>query len=81
MNCEYEEYKNKWKKNQMHKNKTMFSEMGNCIMKDKFVVKNETEFNIFFQVTEQKLDLDIADIRPGKRVNTRLPWAVPQPLF
>ena len=47
----------------------MFSEIGNCIMKEKFLVKNETEFNIFFQVTEKKLDLKIEDIRPGKRVN------------
>ena len=43
--------------------------MGNCIQKKKFLVKNKTEFNIFFQVTEKKLTLDVADIRPGKVVN------------
>ena len=43
--------------------------MGNCIQKKKFVVKNKTEFNIFFQITEKKLTLDVADIRPGKVVN------------
>ena len=49
----------------------MFSEIGNCIMKEKFLVKNKTEFNIFFQVTETKLDLNVADIRPGKAVNIK----------
>ena len=43
--------------------------MGNCIQKKKFLVKNKTEFNIFFQITEKKLTLDVADIRPGKVVN------------
>ena len=38
-------------------------------MKEKFGVKNKTEFNIFFQVTETKLDLNVSDIRPGKEVN------------
>ena len=38
-------------------------------MKEKLLVKNKTEFNIFFQVTENKLDLNVADIRPGKVVN------------
>ena len=47
----------------------MLSEIGNCIMKEKLLVKNKTEFNIFFQVTETKLDLNVADIRPGKAVN------------
>jgi hypothetical protein len=43
--------------------------MGNCIQKKKYLVKNKTEFNIFFQVTEKKLNLDVADIRSGKVVN------------
>ena len=47
----------------------MFTEIGNCIMKEIFLVKNKTEFNIFFQVTEKKLNLDVADIHPGKMVN------------
>ena len=44
--------------------------MGNCIQKRKFLVKNETEFQIFFMVTEKKLNLDVEDIRPGKVVST-----------
>ena len=42
--------------------------MGNCIQKRKFLVKNETEFQIFFQVTDRKLNLEVEDIRPGKVV-------------
>ena len=40
--------------------------MGNSVQK--FIVKNETDFNVFFLVTEKKQNLDIEDIRPGKVV-------------
>jgi len=34
-------------------------------------MKNETEFQIFFQVTDRKLNLDVEDIRPGKVGETK----------
>ena len=49
--------------------KTSVCKMGNWIQKKKFVVKNQTGDNIFFQITKEKLNLDVADIRPGKVVN------------
>eukprot|EP00092_Neocalanus_flemingeri_P029163 GFUD01031653.1.p1 GENE.GFUD01031653.1~~GFUD01031653.1.p1 ORF type:complete len:200 (-),score=49.54 GFUD01031653.1:2-601(-) len=45
--------------------------MGNSIQKRKFVVKNKTEFNICFLVTEKKLNLDVEDIEPGKVGETK----------
>ena len=42
--------------------------MGNCLQKKKFLVKNKTEYQIFFKVTENKINLDVEDIRPGKVV-------------
>jgi len=45
--------------------------MGNCVQKKKFLVKNETDFQIFFKVTENKLNLDVEDIRPGKVGETK----------
>ena len=46
--------------------------MGNCVQKKKFLVKNETDYQIFFKVTENKLNLDVEDIRPGKVVRNTI---------
>jgi len=46
--------------------------MGNSIQKKrKFLVKNRTDFNIYFLVSETKLNLDVEDIRPGKVGETK----------
>ena len=44
--------------------------MGNLLNKQKFTIKNKTEFEIHFYLSEHKLDLDITDIQPGPMVTT-----------